>query len=238
VNTEQTLNLDPEELAKFERMAQSWWDPKGDFRPLHEMNPLRLEYISERAPLAGAKVLDAGCGGGILCEAMARRGARVTGLDLGETALEVARQHAQQENLEIEYLETAVETLATERESTYDVVCCLEMLEHVPDPGKVVQACARLARPGGQLFFSTLDRNPRSWLFAIVGAEYVLRLLPRGTHDYARFIRPAELAAALRDSGLLLQEFKGMKYNPFSHRFSLSADTRVNYLAHASRPSA
>ncbi len=224
-------NADAQELAKFSELAHRWWDAGSEFRPLHEINPLRLAWIEELAPLAGKRVLDVGCGGGILAEAMARRAAHVTGIDLAAKPLGVARLHAlEQAVANVEYREVATEALAAEQPACFDVVTCMEMLEHVPDPASVVQACARLARPGGWVFFSTLNRNPKSFLFAIVGAEYVLRLLPRGTHEYARFIRPSELARWCRDAGLVPQAMRGLGYNPFTRRYFMQADTSVNYL--------
>ena len=196
-----TTNADPQELNKFGELAHKWWDPDGEFRPLHEINPLRLDWIAERVPLSGAQVLDVGCGGGILAESMARRGARVTGIDLSTKPLKVARLHALEAQVMVDYREVAVEDLAAERPAAYDAVSCMEMLEHVPDPASVVRACATLARPGGWVFFSTLNRNLKSWLYAIVGAEYVLKMLPAGTHDHDRFIRPSELAAWVREIG-------------------------------------
>lgn len=229
-------NLDPAEIAKFEELAERWWDPDSEFRPLHDINPLRLNYIDERSELPGKNAIDIGCGGGLLSEGMARRGARVTGIDLGEAPLAVARLHAEQEGVEVEYLHTSAEEIAAERPAAYDVVTCLEMLEHVPDPAAVVQACARLVRPGGQVFFSTINRNPKSFLFAIVGAEYVLRLLPRGTHEYAKLIRPSELAGWCRAAGLDVRDTSGMTYNPLTQVYRLNRDVSVNYLIHAVRP--
>ncbi len=224
-------NVDAQELAKFSELAHRWWDTESEFRPLHAINPLRLAWIDELAPLAGKEVLDVGCGGGILAEAMARRAARVTGIDLASKPLGVARLHAlEQEVLNLEYREVATETLAAERPASFDVVTCMEMLEHVPDPSAVVQACARLVRPGGWVFFSTINRNPKAFLFAIVGAEYVLRLLPRGTHEYAKLIRPSELARWCRDAGLALQATRGLSYNPLTQRYWLNDDTSVNSL--------
>jgi 2-polyprenyl-6-hydroxyphenyl methylase/3-demethylubiquinone-9 3-methyltransferase len=224
-------NVDPLELAKFSELAHRWWDPSSEFRPLHEMNPVRLEWIDSLAPLAGKAVLDVGCGGGILAESMARKAARATGIDLAAKPLGVARLHALEVGVDnLEYLEIAAEDLAAQRAGSYDVVTCMEMLEHVPTPSSVVQACAALVRPGGWVFFSTLNRNPKSFLFGIVGAEYLLQLLPKGTHEYARFIRPSELARWCRDAGLTLEASRGMEYNPLTRRFSLSGDTSVNYL--------
>ena len=224
-------NVDPQELAKFSEMAHRWWDPSSEFRPLHEMNPLRLEWIESLAGLPGKHVLDVGCGGGILAEAMARRAAQVMGIDLAAKPLGGARLHALESGVEnIEYREVAAEALAAEQPQTYDIVTCMEMLEHVPEPASVVQACSTLVRPGGWVFFSTLNRNAKSFLLGIVGAEYLLRLLPRGTHEYARFIRPSELARWCRDAGLDLEISRGMEYNPITHRFRLSDDTSVNYL--------
>ena len=226
-------NVDPDEIAKFERLAARWWDPTSEFRPLHEINPLRLDWIDTRARLSGKRVLDVGCGGGILAESMAARGARVTGIDLGETPLSVARLHLKESGQQVEYRKIAAEDLAREQPGTYDVVTCLEMLEHVPDPASTVAACAQLVKPGGQVFFSTINRNPKSWLFAIVGAEYVLQLLPRGTHDYMKFIRPSELERMARHAGLRVREYTGMHYNPLTRRYSLAPGVDVNYLVHA-----
>jgi 2-polyprenyl-6-hydroxyphenyl methylase/3-demethylubiquinone-9 3-methyltransferase len=230
-------NVDPQELAKFSELAHRWWDPDSEFRPLHQINPLRLEWIDSLSPLKGQRALDVGCGGGILAEAMARRANQVTGIDLATRPLGVARLHALEAGVEnIDYREIAAEALAAEAPGSFDVVTCMEMLEHVPDPSSVVRACATLVRPGGWVFFSTLNRNPKSFLFAIIGAEYVLRLLPKGTHEYARFIRPSELARWTRESGLTLEGSKGMEYNPLTRRYRLSADTSVNYLFACRRP--
>ena len=230
-------NVDPQELAKFSELAHRWWDPDSEFRPLHQINPLRLEWIDELARLKGQRALDVGCGGGILAEAMARRVGHVTGIDLAVRPLGVARLHALESGVEnIEYREIAAEALAAEATGGFDVVTCMEMLEHVPDPSSVVRACATLVRPGGWVFFSTLNRNPKSFLFAIIGAEYVLGLLPKGTHEYARFIRPSELARWTRESGLTLEGSKGMEYNPLTRRYRLSGDTSVNYLFACRRP--
>ncbi|GAB4209981.1 MAG: bifunctional 2-polyprenyl-6-hydroxyphenol methylase/3-demethylubiquinol 3-O-methyltransferase UbiG [Tibeticola sp.] len=224
-------NVDAAELAKFSELAHRWWDPESEFRPLHEINPLRLAWIDGLAPLAARRVLDVGCGGGILAEAMARKGADVLGIDLAEKSLKVAQLHAIEAGVtNLRYREVAVEALAAEQPVGFDVVTCMEMLEHVPDPASVVRACAALVKPGGWVFFSTLNRNPKSFLFAIVGAEYVLRLLPKGTHEYARFIRPSELAGWCREAGLDPQATRGMEYNPLTRRYRLSADTSVNYL--------
>jgi 2-polyprenyl-6-hydroxyphenyl methylase/3-demethylubiquinone-9 3-methyltransferase len=231
-------NVDPQELAKFSELAHRWWDPESEFRPLHHINPLRLEWIDGLAGLRGKTALDVGCGGGILAEAMARRGAaQVTGIDLARRPLGVAQLHALEAGVgNVVYREVSAEALAAEAPASFDVVTCMEMLEHVPEPALVVRACATLVRPGGWVFFSTLNRNPKSFLFAIVGAEYVLRLLPRGTHEYARFIRPSELARWTRESGLTLEGSKGMEYNPLKRRYRLSGDTSVNYLFACRRP--
>lgn len=227
-------NVDPQEIAKFEALAERWWDPNSEFRPLHQINPLRLNYIDERVGgLPGKRVIDIGCGGGLVAEGMARRGTTVTGIDLGEAPLAVARLHAEKEGIEVEYLNIPAETIADERAGQYDAVTCLEMLEHVPDPASVIAACARLVKPGGQVFFSTINRNPKSFLFAIVGAEYVLRLLPRGTHEYKKFIRPSELAGWCRDAGLQVHDTTGMTYNPLTEVYRLGRDVDVNYLMYA-----
>ena len=229
-----TMNADPQELAKFSELAHVWWDPDSDFRPLHRINPLRLDWVDSTAGLSGKQVLDVGCGGGILAESMARRGARVVGIDLATKPLRVAQLHALETGVEgIEYREVAAEVLADEVPESFDIVTCMEMLEHVPDPSSVVRACGRLTRPGGWLFFSTINRNAKAFAFAIVGAEYVLRLLPKGTHEYARFIRPSELAGWCRASGLAWQQAKGMEYNPLTRRYWLSGDSSVNYLVAA-----
>ena len=229
------MNADPAELEKFGRLAHRWWDPHGEFRPLHEINPLRLDWIDRHASLAGKRVLDVGCGGGILAEAMARRGAQVTGIDLSEKALRVAELHLLESKLDIAYREIMAEELATQHPGEFDVVTCMELLEHVPDPAGMVAACARLVRPGGLVFFSTINRNPKSYLFAVVGAEYVLKLLPKGTHDYLRFIKPSELSRWSRAAGLAADELLGMTYNPFTRRYSLGSDCDVNYLLRCSR---
>lgn len=225
------VNADPQELAKFGELAHRWWDTEGEFRPLHQINPLRLDWIDAQARLAGKTVLDVGCGGGILAEAMARRGADVLGIDLSIKPLRVAQLHAMESGIDhLHYREVAVETLAAELPGHFDAVTCMEMLEHVPDPASVVRACAALVKPGGWVFFSTLNRNAKSWLMAVVGAEYVLKLLPRGTHEYQRFIRPSELDRWCREAGLAAQGFKGMGYNPLTQHYRLSDDTSVNYL--------
>lgn len=232
-----SLNIDAAEIARFEALAAKWWDPDGAFRPLHEINPLRANWIDEHSPVAGRQLLDVGCGGGILCEAMARRGAAVTGIDAGEGPLSVARRHRLEAGLEIDYRQSTAEALAERESGRFDVVCCLEMLEHVPDPGAVIDACAALARPGGAVYFSTINRNPKAFLFAIVGAEHLLRLLPVGTHEYGKFIRPSELAAWLREAGLTLEGLSGLLYNPLSKRYRLvRGDVSVNYLVRASKP--
>ena len=228
-------NVDAGEIAKFEALAQRWWDPAGEFRPLHELNPLRLAFIMERATLAGARVLDVGCGGGILAEAMAREGAKVLGIDLAQAALQVAQLHALESGAQLEYRLASPEALAADSPGTFDVVTCMEMLEHVPEPDRVLAAIATLLRPGGQLFVSTINRNLKAFLLAIVGAEYLLRLLPRGTHDYARFIRPSELASWARGSGLKVVDVAGVEYNPITRRFLQSDDAAVNYLMHLTR---
>ena len=228
-------NVDSGEIAKFNALAERWWDPNSEFRPLHDINPLRLNYIDERLSLPGKKVIDIGCGGGLLSEGMARRGATVTGIDLGEAPLAVARLHAEKSGVEVEYLQVLAEEIAEQRAGEYDAVTCLEMLEHVPDPASVIRACAKLVKPGGQVFFSTINRNPKAFLFAIVGAEYVLRLLPRGTHEYAKLIRPSELAGWSRDAGLDVRDTTGMTYNPVTQVYKLNRDVSVNYLMHAVR---
>ena len=232
-----SVNVDPQEIAKFSELAHRWWDPESEFRPLHQINPLRLDWIDQRASLRGKRVLDVGCGGGILSDAMARRGADVLGIDLSTKALRVASLHALEANTpSVRYREVSAETLAAESPSEFDVVTCMEMLEHVPDPLSVVSACAALVKPGGWLFFSTINRNPKSFLFAIVGAEYVLKLLPKGTHEYAKFIKPSELAGYCREAGLDVNESCGLEYNPLTRRYWLSGDTSVNYMLACRRP--
>jgi 2-polyprenyl-6-hydroxyphenyl methylase/3-demethylubiquinone-9 3-methyltransferase len=230
------MNADPLELQKFSDLAHRWWDPTSEFRPLHEINPLRLEWINALAPLAGKRVLDVGCGGGILAEAIAKKGANVKGIDLSVKALKVAELHSLESEVQVSYELIAAEALAAREAGQYDVVTCMEMLEHVPDPSAIVQACATLVKPGGRLFFSTLNRNPKSYLFAIIGAEYMLRLLPRGTHDYAKFIKPAELSQFARNANLEVQALKGMTYNPLTKIYSLNHDTDVNYLMACIKP--
>ena len=232
----ETPNVDPAELAKFSALAHRWWDPNSEFRPLHEINPLRLAHIARLAGgLAGKRVLDVGCGGGILAEAMAAEGAHVTGIDLAEKPLKVAALHLLESGRSVDYRLVSAEALAAEAPGSFDLVTCMEMLEHVPDPASSVRTCMQLAKPGGWVFFATLNRNPKSFLFAIVGAEYVLNLLPKGTHEYAKFIRPSELARWCRDAGLEVQDLTGMTYNPFSKVFSLGRDTDVNYITGARR---
>jgi len=228
-------NADPRELEKFSELAHRWWDPRAEFQPLHEINPLRLGYIDGAASLNGSGVLDVGCGGGILAEGMAQRGARVTGIDLAEKPLAVARLHLMESGLSVAYRLVSAEALAREAPGRFDVVTCMEMLEHVPDPAATVAACGELVRPGGHVFFATINRNPKAYLYAVVGAEYVLRLLPRGTHDYARFIRPSELAAMCRNAGLGVTALTGMSYNPLTRVYSLGRDTDVNYILHATK---
>ena len=231
------INADPQELAKFGELAHRWWDVNSEFRPLHQINPLRLDWIDARARLRGKRVLDIGCGGGILADSMARRGADVLGIDLASKPLKVAQLHALEARTErIEYREIAAEALAAEAPGSFDVVTCMEMLEHVPDPASIVSACATLAKPGGWVFFSTLNRNAKSFAFAIVGAEYLLGLLPKGTHEYAKFMRPSELASWCRDAGLELAETKGLGYNPITRRYRLTGDTSVNYMFACRKP--
>ncbi|MDK2124952.1 bifunctional 2-polyprenyl-6-hydroxyphenol methylase/3-demethylubiquinol 3-O-methyltransferase UbiG [Parachitinimonas caeni] len=230
MSTIETPNVDAAELAKFSELAHKWWDPNSEFKPLHEINPLRLGFIEQHAALAGMRVVDVGCGGGILSESMAARGAAVTGVDLAEKSLKVARLHGLESGVTVDYRCIAVEALAEEAAGSFDVVTCMEMLEHVPDPASVVAACSRLAKPGGWVFFSTISRNPKAYLQAVIGAEYVLGLLPRGTHDYARFLKPSELARMARSAGLDLIELAGMTYDPLSKQYSLNRDATVNYL--------
>jgi len=224
------INADPNELQKFSDLAHRWWDPKSEFKPLHDINPLRLDWIDANVGLAGKKVLDVGCGGGLLSEGMAERGAQVTGIDLSEKALGVARLHLLESGRTVDYRHISAESLAAEMLGSFDVVTCLEMLEHVPDPASTVAACAKLVKPGGQVFLSTLNRNPKSYLLAVIGAEYLLQMLPKGTHDYAKFIKPSELARHCKAADLEVAEIIGMTYNPFTQRYSLGRDTSVNYL--------
>jgi 2-polyprenyl-6-hydroxyphenyl methylase/3-demethylubiquinone-9 3-methyltransferase len=229
-------NIDSAEIAKFDALAARWWDPDGDFRPLHEINPLRLDYIRQRATLSGRRVIDIGCGGGILTEAMAAKGADVVGIDMADGPLAVARLHQIESGTEAEYRRTTAEEIADELPASFNVVTCLEMLEHVPSPAGVIEACSRLVLPGGDVFFSTINRNPKAFAFAIVGAEYLLRLLPAGTHEYEKFIRPSELESWARSSGLVLQDSTGMHYNPLSQQYRLGPGLEVNYLMHFKRP--
>ncbi|MCF8998400.1 bifunctional 2-polyprenyl-6-hydroxyphenol methylase/3-demethylubiquinol 3-O-methyltransferase UbiG [Acinetobacter nectaris] len=228
------LNVDPQEIAKFEALAEKWWDKTSEFRPLHEINPLRLNWIDEYSEgIEGKKIIDVGCGGGILAESMARRGASVLGIDMGEAPLNVARLHAEKHDVKnIEYKQVPVEQLAEEQAGQYDIVTCMEMLEHVPNPASIIQACQKLVKPGGHVFFSTINRNPKSYLFAIIGAEYVLRLLPKGTHDYHKFIRPSELAYDIRAANLELKNMIGLHYNPLTKHYWLAPNIDVNYMVH------
>jgi 2-polyprenyl-6-hydroxyphenyl methylase/3-demethylubiquinone-9 3-methyltransferase len=227
------MNVEAAEVNKFAELAHQWWDAQGVFKPLHQLNPLRLNYIDSRAQLAGKQVLDVGCGGGILSESMAQRGAQVTGIDLAEKSLQVAQLHALEAGVQLEYRCVSVEALAQEKPQAFDVVTCMEMLEHVPDPASVVRACAALVKPGGHVFFSTLNRNAKAYLMAVVGAEYMLNLLPKGTHDYSKFIKPSELAAWMRQSELELQHQTGVTYHPLNKQYALTVDTSVNYMLHA-----
>ncbi len=233
--TQGTHNVDPAEVAKFRTLAARWWDPDSELKTLHDINPLRVEYIDTRAKLAGKRVLDVGCGGGILAEAMAQHGAVVTGIDMAEDALNVARLHLLESGIKVDYLLGTAEQFAAEHPAAFDVVTCMELLEHVPDPASVVRACATLVKPGGQVFLSTLNRTPKAYLLAVIGAEYVLNMLPRGTHDYARFIRPSEIEAWARHAGLELRDLTGMTYNPLTRRYRLGRDIDVNYLAQLTR---
>lgn len=230
--SETTTNVNPREIAKFEKLAHRWWDYESEFKPLHDINPLRLEYIQNRCSLTGKRVLDVGCGGGILTEGLARLGADAVGIDMGEAPLAVARLHATESHLEIDYRQVSVEELAATEAESFDIVTSLEMLEHVPNPASVIRACAQLLKPGGTAFFSTLNRTPKAYLLAIIGAEYFLKLLPKGTHSYGRLIRPAELDSWCRAGGLKLQDFTGLQYNPISQRYWLGGDINVNYLAY------
>jgi 2-polyprenyl-6-hydroxyphenyl methylase/3-demethylubiquinone-9 3-methyltransferase len=227
-----TINVDPAEIARFSELAHRWWDPASDFKPLHDINPLRLDYIDRCAGLSGKTVLDVGCGGGILAESMAQRGAQVTGIDLSDKALKVAQLHVLESGVALDYRHASAEDFARERPQHYDIVTCMELLEHVPDPASTVRACATLAKAGGHVFFSTINRNLKSYLFAVVGAEYVLRMLPRGTHRYEKFVKPSELGGFCRQGGLDVREVIGMTYNPLTDRYALGTDTSVNYLMH------
>lgn len=232
-----SLNVDPAEIAKFEELASRWWDRNSEFKPLHEINPLRANYIDQRSPVAGKQLVDVGCGGGILAESMAQRGALVTGIDMGEAPLSVANIHKLESGLEVDYRRSTAEQLAQSAPASFDIVCCLEMLEHVPEPGAVIAACATLAKPGSHLYFSTINRNPKAFAFAIVGAEHILQLLPAGTHEYAKFIKPSELAGWIRDAGLVLEGMTGLTYNPLTQHYKLKeSDVSVNYMVHASKP--
>lgn len=228
-------NVEAAELDKFSAIAHKWWDKNSEFKPLHEINPLRLQYIDKRSQLKGKRVLDVGCGGGILSESMAQSGAIVTGIDLGEKALNVAKLHSLESSVSVDYQCIAVEALADAQPASFDVVTCMEMLEHVPDPASVVRACAQLVKPGGHVFFSTIHRSPKAYLYAVVGAEYILNVLPKGTHDYAKFIKPSELAAWMRDAGLALQNQIGLHYQPITRQYSLMPDVSVNYMVHAQK---
>lgn len=231
-----TENVDAAEIAKFERMASRWWDPSGEFKPLHDINPLRANYIDQRAPVAEKQVLDIGCGGGLLTEALWQRGAKVTGIDMGEAPLEVARLHALESGAVVDYQRITAEDFAQSHQASFDLVTCLEMLEHVPNPQSTLKACATLVKPGGDLFFSTINRNPKAYAFAILGAEYVLRLLPKGTHEYRKFIRPAELTQWLRDAGLQAVDMVGLTYNPITKQYKINpSDVDVNYIIHAKK---
>ena len=232
-----TQNVDPNEIAKFEALASRWWDKESEFKPLHDINPLRLNYIDERARLPGKRVLDVGCGGGILSEGLCQRGAHVLGIDMGAAPLSVAKLHGLESGVEVEYQQITVEELASQQAGTFDVVTCLEMLEHVPDPGSIIKACAKLLKPGGQLFLSTINRNPKAFLFAIVGAEHILKMLPKGTHEYKKFIKPSELSQYVRQADLEFQDITGMVYNPLLKEYKLARDVNVNYLMHATKPS-
>ena len=226
-----THNVDPGEIEKFEKLAGRWWDPHSEFKPLHDINPLRLDYIDRLAALAGKQVIDVGCGGGLLTEGMASRGAQVSGIDMARTPLSVARLHQHESGFEIDYRQATAEQLAAEQADSFDTVTCMEMLEHVPDPAATIAACAQLIRDDGRVFLSTINRNPKAYLFAVIGAEYLLRLLPRGTHDYSKFIRPSEMEAWAREAGLQLVDLTGMSYNPLTQEYKLGTDVSVNYLA-------
>lgn len=230
-------NVDPQEIAKFEALASRWWDRNSEFKPLHDINPLRANYVDRHSPVSGKRLVDVGCGGGILAEAMAQRGADVTGIDMGEAPLSVAKLHKLESGVEVDYFQSTAEDLAANEPEAFDIVCCLEMLEHVPDPGAVIKACADMAKPGAALYFSTINRNPKAFMFAIVGAEHILQMLPAGTHEYEKFIKPSELAGWIRDAGLLLQDQTGLTYNPITRAYKLNPrDVSVNYMVHAVKP--
>lgn len=233
--TPDNINSDPQEVAKFDALASRWWDPNSEFKPLHDINPLRLDYIASKVGLAGKKILDVGCGGGILAESMALRGASVCGIDMAESPLAVARLHLIESGAEVDYRHMTAEQLAEQEPGHYDVVTCMELLEHVPDPSSLVRACATLVKPDGHVFFSTINRNPKAYLLAIIGAEYLLKLLPKGTHDFAKFIRPSELDTWVRVAGLSLHEIVGLNYNPLTRQYSLGKDIDVNYIVHATK---
>ena len=230
-------NVDPAEIAKFEAMASRWWDRNSEFKPLHDINPLRANYIDRYSLVSGQRLVDVGCGGGILAEAMAQRGAKVTGIDMGEAPLAVAKLHQLESGVDVDYFQSTAEELAVKAPASFDIVCCLEMLEHVPDPGAVIKACADMAKPGAALYFSTINRNPKAFMFAIVGAEHILRLLPAGTHEYDKFIKPSELAGWIRDAGLVLEDMTGLTYNPITRTYRLNPrDVSVNYMVHTVKP--
>jgi len=231
-----TLNVDPAEIAKFEELASRWWDQQGEFKPLHEINPLRLHFIDERVQLNGKRVLDVGCGGGILSESMAKRGADVTAIDMGKAPLSVAKLHAMESEVDVNYQQITVEELAEQQPQSFDAVSCMEMLEHVPDPSSVIKACQTLVKPGGSVFFSTINRNPKAYMFAIVGAEYLLKMLPKGTHEYAKFIKPSELDEWSRQANLQLKNITGMSFNPLTNQYKLGKDVDVNYMCHYLSP--
>jgi 2-polyprenyl-6-hydroxyphenyl methylase/3-demethylubiquinone-9 3-methyltransferase len=228
--TDNKQNVDPAEISKFNELASRWWDTESEFKPLHEINPLRVNYINQHSPVAELKVADIGCGGGLVSEGLARLGANVTGIDMGDAPINVAKLHLHESKLDIEYIQTTAEALAIERNGQYDVITCLEMLEHVPEPASVIKACSDLVKPGGTVYFSTINRNPKAWLFAIVGAEYILNMLPKGTHEYAKLIQPAELDEWARDAGLTTEHMIGMHYNPFTKHYKLDQGVDVNYL--------
>lgn len=228
-------NVDPAEVAKFDALADSWWDPEGQSKPLHQINPLRLQFIKDRTVLKAAKIVDVGCGGGILTESLALSGADATGVDMGELPLEIARLHALEAGLKIDYQQTTAEAMAANHPAEFDAVTCMEMLEHVPDPQAIIEACTDMVKPGGDVYFSTLNRNPKAWLLAIVGAEYIASMLPKGTHDYARFIKPSELARACREAGLTVSAIAGISYHPLTRKYALTQDVDVNYLMHCRR---